>query len=140
MSCVRGLRSPHGRKGCKPGSCTGIRVARLRDITADLQGRLDLINRLRRDEDERHSEALEALNRQLRNEKERHQDAVEAIERDREMVAGVLDLESQFLSESRVKDLQRELVRAGETADALANEKDAAVEGPVSILRRRRGT
>ena len=118
----------------------GIRVARLRDITADLQGRLDLIDRLRRDEDERHSEALEALDRQLRNEKERHQDAVEAIERDREMVAGVLDLESQFLSESRVKDLQRELVRAGETADALANEKDAAGEGRVSILQRHRGT
>ncbi len=49
------------------GSCTGIRMARLRDITADLQGRLDLIDPLRRDEDERHSDALEALDRQLRN-------------------------------------------------------------------------
>jgi two-component system, cell cycle response regulator DivK len=42
------------------------RVARLRDITVDLQARLDLIDRLRRDEEERHAEALQALDRQLR--------------------------------------------------------------------------
>jgi hypothetical protein len=126
--------------GCKPSSCTGIRVARLRDITVDLQARLDLIDRLRRDEEERHAEALQALDRQLREEKERHQDIVEGIERDREMVKVVLDHEPQFLSESRVKNLQRELVRAGEAAETLANEKDAAGEGSISILRRRRGT
>jgi hypothetical protein len=40
----------------------------------DLQARLDLINRLRRDVEERHAEALQALDRQLREEKERHQD------------------------------------------------------------------
>jgi hypothetical protein len=126
--------------GCKPSSCTGIRVARLRDITVDLQARLDLIDRLRRDEEERHAEALQALDRQLREEKERHQDIVEGIERDREMVTVVLDLEPQFLSESRVKNLQRELVRAGEAAETLANEKDAAGESSISILRRRRVT
>jgi hypothetical protein len=36
------------------------------------------------------------------------------------MVTVVLDLEPQFLSESRVKGLQRKLVRAGEAAETLA--------------------
>ena len=66
-------------------------MARLRDITGDLRSRLEHIERRRREEEDRHKQALEGLDRQLREEKERHQDMLDVIERDREMVREVVD-------------------------------------------------
>lgn len=74
------------------------------------------------------------LERQLRDEKERHKDTLEAIERDREMVRVVLDLEQQFLTESRVKDLERQLVAETRVKTSEANGEDAPGGAPISIL------
>jgi hypothetical protein len=89
---------------------TGIRVARLRDITLHLKARLELLERRRLDEEERHKDALRAIDRQLRHERERHKDTLEGIERDREVVRDALDLEQQFLTETPVNDLERQLL------------------------------
>jgi hypothetical protein len=114
-------------------------VTGFRDITVDLQARLDLIDGLRRKEDERHGEALQALDRQLHDENERHRNAVEGIDRDREALTALLEVEPQFLTESRVKDYERQLLRAGEEAvAALPTEEDSSREGAVTLLRQRR--
>ena len=141
MSCVRGPRLPASgdARDISKFLCGCTRVTGFRDITVDLQARLDLIDRLRRNEDERHREALQALDQQLRDENERHRNTVEAIERDREALTALLEVEPQFLTESRVKDYERRLLRAGEeAAAALPTEEDSSGEGAVALLRQRR--